>query len=236
MPQTNFAHAARQNADVIRHNPPLCFDISPRIAVQTSVIRHLASGFDLYLTLHRLHPSRTYSYAARKFFNLRVIEHTRHGSKCKAGESWVYVAVPSVATLNDLASNQRLYIGAQTQDRMFRGDNLTGENFHHAEMRRGRGEDNLESYLKLGREVKVFRIAAADVYRFAKSAQDLHSLYRLMQQPLPPRTHQAGWLEQYVLHYELPAWRWNKDGASAEVSRFLARQTDVLQVVRRGAA
>lgn len=194
--------------------------------MHSSIIRHLAPGFEVYLTLHCLHSSNTYSYAARKFFNLPVIEHTRHASKCKAGESWVYVAASSDASLDDLTSNQRLYIGAQTQDRMFRGDNLNDENFHHAEMRRGRGNDNLESYLKYSGEVKVYRIASVDAYRFAKSIHDLQSLYRLMQQPLPPRTHQAWWLEQYVLHYELPIWRWNKEGATVDVSRFLASESD----------
>jgi hypothetical protein len=190
--------------------------------MQQSDLRHLASSFEHYLTLHRIHPTQTYSYAARKFFDLPVIEHTRHAQKCRAGESWVYVAVPAEAKLSELASDQRLYIGAQTTDRMFRGDRLAGENFHHAEMRRGRGVDNLETYLMRSGPVKVHRIPAFDIYRLAKSKDELASLALLMQQPLPPRTHQAWWLEQYVLHHEHLEWRWNKDGANSEVSRFLA--------------
>lgn len=191
--------------------------------MEPSIIRHLATRFEPYLTLHRIHPSKTYSYAARKFFNLPIVDHTRHAPKCKNGESWVYVATPSDAELNNLALTQRLYIGAQTQDRMFRGDNLDGENFHHAEMRRGRGDDNLQSYLNGGGEVKVHRISAADITFLAKSSPGLVRLQKLMQQQLPPRAHTAWWLEQYVLHYELAEWRWNKDGATSFVSQFLAR-------------
>lgn len=191
--------------------------------MEPSIIRHFACRFEAYLTLHGIHASRTYSYAARKFFDLPVIEHTRHAPKCKSGESWIYIAVPTGARLDALALNERLYIGAQTQDRMFRGDNLDGENFHHAEMRRGRGEDNLVSYLRRGGEVKVYRIAAADIHSVSMSDRGLVRLQKLMQQPLPPRAHQAWWLEQYVLHYELAAWRWNKEGATAYVSHFLAR-------------
>jgi hypothetical protein len=193
--------------------------------MQQNIIRNLASGFELYLTLHRIHATKTYDYAARESFNLSVIEHTRHRPKCKTGESWVYVAVPAMASLANLAPDQNLYIGAQTADRMFRGDNLGGENFHHAEMRRGRGDDNLESYLKRVGQVEVHRIAATDIYRLSTSKQELALLQRLMKQPLAPRTHQAGWLEQFVLHYELPMWRWNKDGANAYASRFLAEAT-----------
>lgn len=188
-----------------------------------SLLRHLASAFDLYLTLHRIHPSKTYSYAARQFFNVPVIEHTRHGAKCKTGGSWVYVAVPTDADLEDLVPAQRLYIGAQTQDRMFRGDELSVENFHHAEMRRGCGGDNLESYLLNNGPVSVYRISATAIHWESRSVPELHSLGSLMQQPLPPRTHQAWWLEQYVLHHEIQDWRWNRNGAVSGVSTFLAR-------------
>jgi hypothetical protein len=191
--------------------------------MQQTITQHLASGFELYLTLHGIHATKTYSYAARKFFNLPVIEHTRHSPKCKLGESWVYVAAPAEAKLAELDLDQMLYIGAQTSDRMFRGDNPHGDNFHHAEMRRGRDHDNLESYLRRGGQVNVHRIAAFDIHRLAKSKRELALFAELMAQPLPPRTHQAWWLEQYVLHHELPNWRWNTDGANAKVSAFLSR-------------
>lgn len=188
-----------------------------------SVISHLASGFELYLTLHRIHSTKVYSYAARKFFGLPVIEHTRHIPKCKMGESWVYVTIPAGASLTSLVVEERLYIGAQTADRMFRGDSLAGDNFHHAEMRRGRADDNLESYLRRIGQVSIHRIAAKEIHRLAKSKKELADLVLLMQLPLPPRAHQAWWLEQFVLHHELPTWRWNKDGSHPVVSRFLMR-------------
>ncbi|MBP6902784.1 MAG: hypothetical protein KBC73_22015 [Burkholderiaceae bacterium] len=190
--------------------------------MQSSIISHLAQRFEPYLTLHRLHPSKVYSYAAREFFNLPVIDYSRHAPKCKAGESWVYIATPAEANLSALPPEQRLYVGAQTQDRMFRGDGLSGDNFHHAEMRRGRGDDNLGSYLQQTGEVKIHRIDAASILHGANSIPELQKLTRLMRMPLPARAHQAWWLEQYVLHHELRTWRWNKDGAAAHVSKSLA--------------
>lgn len=105
---------------------------------------------------------------------------------------------------------------------MFRGDNLNGENFHHAEMRRGKGGDNLESFLSSGKEVKIYRIDATAIHRVANSNLELSALAHLMQQPLPARAHKAWWLEQYILHHELPKWRWNSDGAISFVSSLLS--------------
>ncbi|PPE68786.1 hypothetical protein C1702_15005 [Caldimonas thermodepolymerans] len=133
-----------------------------------------------------------------------------------------YVAVPTDARLDRLAPHERLYIGTQTQDLMFRGDGLAGDNFHHADMRRGRGADNLEAYLRHDGEVKVYRIATIDIHALAKADPELHLLHLLMQQPLPRRAHQGWWLEQYVLHHEHPSWRWNQQGAASSVARWLS--------------
>lgn len=192
--------------------------------MSSPVLSHLATHFERYLTLHRVHPSRTYNYKARNFFDLPLIEFTRHRPKCASGESWVYVATPASANIAQLANDEKLYIGAQTQDRMFRGDNLDGENFHHAEMRAGKGADNLVSFLKTSGEVVVSRISGDAIYSAVARVPELHVLHTLMRQPLPPRAHRAWWLEQYVLNCELPSWRWNTRGATNFVSVFLASQ------------
>lgn len=55
-----------------------------------------------------------------------------HGKKCSGG-SWLYIAIDDNADLSTLNNEQKLYVGSQSQDRMFRGDGLKGKNFHHAE-------------------------------------------------------------------------------------------------------
>ena len=111
------------------------------------LIDKLGAISEHYLTLQRVDTFRKYNYAKRNYFDLPVIEVSRHGQKCKNGESWLYFAVPSNARLNSLAPEDRLYVGAQKQDRMFRGDGLNGNNYHHAEMRKGNGDDNPVAFL-----------------------------------------------------------------------------------------
>ena len=57
-----------------------------------------------YITLKGIHPSQKYSYVARGFNDLPVIEHKLHASKCKSGESWLYFAVPKGQPLQALIS------------------------------------------------------------------------------------------------------------------------------------
>ena len=104
----------------------------PHMTTFPHILPFVAKYAEHYLTLHRLHPTRTYNYLARKVENEPVIEVTRHAQKCRIGESWMYIAVPSGARLIDLGREEKLYVGAQTTDRMFRGDGLGGDNFHHA--------------------------------------------------------------------------------------------------------
>lgn len=111
----------------------------------------------------RVHPTQTYNYAKRNFFNLPVIDVQLHGRKCTIGESWLYFAIPAEAARSALRREDRLYVGAQTQDRMFRGDGLDGRNFHHAEMRAGNGEDSPEAFLKTGYQIAIYRVSAESI-------------------------------------------------------------------------
>lgn len=175
----------------------------------------IAEHFEHYLTLIRLVPGETYNYAARRFFGLPVVEHRRHAPKCGPGEEWTYVVVPVGADLRRLSPEQRLYVGAQTSDRMFRGDDVPDENFHHAEMRRGRDRDNLESFLAAGGSVDVYRLP---MHRFRTQTPQDPVLRRLLALPTASRQHLGYWAEQLLL-LSCGPWRWNvaKPSASAVV-------------------
>src|SRR4051794_21650539 len=106
-----------------------------------NLVSLLASRFECYLTLEGVHPTDIYDYKTktRDFSGLSVIETTMHLPKCRAGESWLYVAVPTSANLATLSSKEKLYVGSQNGDRMFRGNGMKRRNFHHADMRSGNG-------------------------------------------------------------------------------------------------
>jgi hypothetical protein len=99
------------------------------------IISRLSSHFERYLTIERVHASATYDYRARGMYGLPVFVTTMHRPKC-AGGSWTYIAVAHGANPAALIPGERLYVGSQTMDRMFRGDGMRGTNFHHAQMRR----------------------------------------------------------------------------------------------------
>lgn len=178
------------------------------------LIPFVADLAEHYLTLHRVHPSRTYNYVARNFRDLPVIEAERHAAKCKQGDSWMYVAVPTAAKIESLGADEKLYVGAQTQDRMFRGDDVPTENFHHKEMRAGNGTDNLVSFLRSGRAVAVYRFEASRLCERVNASLKLRGLLPLVDQPLTVMRHRGWWFEQYMLYREFEHWRWNTDPAA----------------------
>jgi hypothetical protein len=184
-----------------------------------NLIAHLTPVAERYLTLLRVHPSKRYNYAKRGYFDLPVIEVERHGPKCKIGESWLYFAVPSDAKLGSLDPNDRLYVGAQTQDRMFRGDGLDGDNYHHAEMRKGNGENNPVSFLGTGKQIVIFRARADSIAHLVSRVSELQPIQLLAEQPSTPKKHLGWWYEQYVLYSEQKQWRWN----TAEADKSLAK-------------
>jgi hypothetical protein len=183
-----------------------------------SLIDRLEPLSELYVTLQCVNPSRKYDYAKRNYFDWPVIDIERHGPKCKIGESWLYFAVPYQAKLGSLGPQERLYIGAQTQDRMFRGDGLEGDNYHHAEMRKGNGADNPVAFLNSGNQVSIFRARADAVADLVSRVSNLEELQILTRQPRTPRKHLGWWFEQYVLLSEWGSWRWNTARADKAVA------------------
>ncbi len=134
----------------------------------------------------------------------------------------MYIAVPIGANIGNLAREEKLYVGAQTQDRMFRGDDLGGDNFHHAEMRLGNGPDTLISFLRSKQEVGIYRIPGARILEAVNSIAELHLLLPLTRQAVTARRHLAWWFEQYVLYREPRVWRWNTDPADKVIHKVLS--------------
>ena len=177
-----------------------------------------APYFEQYLTLERVHPTRQYNYEKRKLFGYPVIEVTRHGPKCRIGDSWLYVAIPSGADLASLGTEDKLYVGAQTQDRMFRGDGLAGDNYHHKEMRDGNGHDNPVTFLQSGKRIEIRRISEALIARVVTQFAELAFLDPLLRQPRTRTTHTGYWFEQFILYKEPRQWRWNTASANKAVA------------------
>lgn len=164
--------------------------------------------FARYIALEGIHLTDTYDYKARGVSRAPVIETIMHAPKCKPG-SWLYVAVSASANLSALTPKEKLYVGCQTVDRMFRGDGMSGRNFHHAEMRAGNGADNLESFLRSGQKGLIYCISAASI---AKAVEQVQSLTRFTPLLHQPENHVAYWFEQFILYSEGDEWRWNTTG------------------------
>lgn len=188
------------------------------------IIPFVATYAEHYLTLHKVHQTRTYNYVAREFRNQPVIEASRHANKCRIGETWMYIAVPTGSKLNSLGQEEKLYVGAQTHDRMFRGDHLDGDNFHHAEMRAGNGPKNLISFLQSGQEVEVYRFSGTQMREVTNSKPELHALSELILQPHTARKHLGWWFEQYVLYREPNMWQWNTDPADKIIHKVISEK------------
>jgi hypothetical protein len=185
-----------------------------------STISLLAPYFDRYITLERVHPQATYNYKARNMFGLPVIDATLHRPKCTL-DSWLYVAVPFGASLESLDPGECLYVGSQTQDRMFRGDGFGGKNFHHAQMRAGNGDDNPITFLRSGKKIDIHRISGEQIDLAVTAVSQLSGLRPLLTQP---SKHVGYWIEQLTLHTQKGHWRWNTapaDGPAVAVIRAL---------------
>jgi len=187
-----------------------------------NLLPSIATVAERYLTLLRVHPTKIYNYAKRGFVGLPIIEVEQHGPKCKQGESWIYFAVPDGADLIALKPSERLYVGAQTQDRMFRGDGLDGANYHHAEMRAGNGDDTPLTFLRAGRRIAIYRAQADRIAAMIQTQPSLSRLQVLLQQPRTPTKHLGWWFEQYVLFSEPRQWRWNTAPANKVVALLFA--------------
>lgn len=177
------------------------------------LLQYLGPAFEPYITVHRVHPSATYNYKARGLFGLPVFEVSMHAPKCAPGTSWVYVAVPAGQRLDSLGSSDRLYVGSQLGDRMFRGDGMRGSNFHHAQMRSGNGADTPEAFLRQGRQIEILRLGVHQLGDAVRSAAPLRSFA-----PLLGEAHPGYWFEQLILLHEKPLWRWNTAPAESRAA------------------
>lgn len=187
-----------------------------------NLVAHLAPVAERYITLLRVHPFKTYNYAKRGSFGLPVIDIERHAPKCKIGESWLYFAIPTSASIAELSPDDRLYVGAQTQDRMFRGDGLDGNNYHHGEMRAGNGSDNPAAFLAAGNQVAIYRVNAHRIGDLVSALPSLHHLRVLADQPRISRKHLGWWYEQYILFSEPSLWRWNTAPADKTIGKLFS--------------
>lgn len=197
------------------------FPVESKVTHGINLLSLLAPYFDRYFTLERVHPTDTYNYKARGFFEVPVIDITMHKAKCSTG-SWMYVAVSGGANLARLAPDSKLYVGSQTKaDRMFRGDGLRGRNFHHAQMRAGNGNDNPVSLLHSGKKVDLYRVSEESI---ALAVCEVSALRRLAPLLGQSTNHVGYWFEQFILSTEDRSWRWNTAGAdrrAQEVMRCL---------------
>ena len=190
------------------------------------IIQTLSSYFQPYLSVSGIRAGQTYNYAARGMFDLPIFDLVMHRPKTPNG-AWTYLAVPAGSSLTALKENERLYVGCQTSDRMFRGDfdkELKGKNFHHCQMRTGRNGDNAETYLKSGMQFDIFVLDAKNLIFKIRNDSSLSHLTKLMSQP---ENHPGYWLEQFILATQPGRWRWNQKGAESRVLSLVAQHDAV---------
>ena len=123
-----------------------------------------------------------------------------------------------MARLEALAQHERLYVGSQTTDRMFRGDGMRGSNFHHAQMRAGNGADTPEAMLRSGQRIEIYRLDASSLKQEVADRPGLDAMRGLLANQTK---HPGYWLEQFILHQEQGNWRWNTSGAASGIGRLL---------------
>ena len=178
----------------------------------------LSRKFKKYITIKGF-TGEEYTYKKRSDKNYRVVDIELHKEKCKPG-SWLYIAVEGNSDVIDLDDSQKLYVGSQTKDRMFRGDGLDGKNFHHQQMREGNGQNNLEEYLQLGGTVDIFIIGKDILEELAAKVTELQFVSAILADDSLKRTDQPGWwYEQIILSEEKESWSWNIKGAGSDVKK-----------------
>lgn len=189
-----------------------------------NLIAKIAQVAKPYITISGF-TGETYTYAVRtKNVAHPVIDHVMHEAKASAGQM-IYFAVPGTADLQSLNPEEKLYIGSQgNTDRMFRGDNMGGKNFHHLQMRDGNRKLNLISYLRTGGCLTIYRAASSDLYRMISEDTLLKAMLPLADGRIKlsrGRDHIGYWLEQLALRDDLTEWQWNSRGAQAEAVAIL---------------
>lgn len=192
-----------------------------------TTIQTIAACFKPYITIRGLVPGQTYRYAKREksgpVFH-PVVDIFMHSPKSNK-HSIVYMAVKAGAQVSNLTPGEKLYVGSQSgADRMFRGDSFdVALNFHHKEMRKGRGQANLIRYLEGGGKVDIYAAQAPDLCAYTAATPQLESLSMLLRGDIAftekthlKYQHHAGyWIEQLILREENESWAWNTKGVDS---------------------
>lgn len=189
-----------------------------------NAIKVLSKYFKEYITINGL-TGATYTYAVRSDKRWPVVSCYMHMAKCKPS-SWLYIAIDANADMNNLNESDMLYIGSQTQDRMFRGDGLKGNNFHHQEMRNGKGGSNLESYLANGSSVKIYVLDKSFLERITNTDNFLIKYKPILDsKEINKKVGHAGyWYEQIILSENRDSWSWNCKGADRQSREVINRE------------
>ena len=138
----------------------------------------------------------------------------------------MYVAVPANANVSRPDEGERLYVGAQKGDRMFRGDRP--DTYHHWQMRQGNGSDTPEAYMNSGQRIAIWRIAGKSLNGAVTNVPELRILKPLLDRARPRGIEHIGWcFEQAVLAIDGLAidggkWRWNTTRANRRVCELLS--------------
>jgi hypothetical protein len=194
----------------------------------SNIVNLLAKHFTPYISVTGLVENQTYPYreSEKGFPNERfpIVSLVLHLEKCKGkGKSWLYIAVDEDADLSTLDDKQQLYVGSQTEDRMFRGAGLKGKNFHHNEMRKGNGEQNLINYLQSEKKVKIYVIAGSKLSSLVEQLEDFKGLPPLINRPSfnSKENHPGFWFEQLILRESSTQWAWNTNGADKKAIKIM---------------
>lgn len=173
-----------------------------------------------YVTLIGVDGAKTYNYAKRQMYGLPIIRHQMHLDKMRE-DSIIYMALPNEVDRRSITENDLLYVGSQSgPDRMFRGDGLSGLNFHHAEMRKGRGYKNLVTHLNERGSVTIFYAKGVLIaeqlssHPFFQGYSDYLRVIAESQRDKRNKKMGHGFaIEQMVLIREGVCWQWNTKGA-----------------------
>ena len=190
--------------------------------IVSELVPHMAP----YLSINGL-TGATYTYKAR-FGDKRfpIVEHKLHQKK-GGTDSMLYLSIAADADLNALKPGQKLYVGAQSGiDRMFRGDGLKGQNFHHAQMRDGNAGCGLNSYLAAGGKVVIYAVNSMLLTKLTEKNTRFMGMAPMAKGSVKlsrGRDYAGFWFEQLILREEKSHWSWNSQGIQSEAQAILAR-------------
>lgn len=183
----------------------------------TVLVRTVASYLRPYIEIHGV--TGDFYYFRKESTSLRDadnrerlwhprVRHTMLRSFHSHIEGILYSACPKSALLDELRSEDLLYIGCSANGgaRFWRGrPSPTGKFpesrscFHHEQMRRGRNGSNLENYLVECGSVVVYTLTDASVLTIATE----HKI------ALPQGRYPAHQLERAILAEGFSNWKWN---------------------------